>query len=125
MKSIKQKINEHVKKQIQEKGNEKVETNEESKQPTMDHSKLKPKKIKITKEVIEERLTTAYKNDIKVMLEDFTNSGLDVFSQRCDKCDHRTHSESTKGANTIAKKVNKTSSWDMNLICKGISVYWS
>ena len=27
------------------------------------------------------------------MLVDFTNSGLDTLSQRCDKCEHKTHSE--------------------------------
>ena len=54
---------------------------------------VKPKKNKITKAVIEERLINAFENDVDVMFQDFENSGLDVFSQRCNKCDHKTHSE--------------------------------
>ena len=127
MKLIREELNELVKNQTQVKANEKVETNDEPKQPKIDDTKIKSKKIKITKDVIEERLTAAYKNDIKVMLDDFTNAGLDTLSQRCDKCDHRTHSEGLLREHQRNKHNIKESQQNiiMGFEFKGISASWS
>ena len=53
----------------------------------------KPKKNKITKNIIEERFIATYENDVDVMFADFNNLGLDVTSQKCKKCNFETHSE--------------------------------
>ena len=68
---------------------------------------VKPKKNKITKAVIEERLINAFENDVDVMYQDFENSGLDVLSQRCNKCDHKTHSEGHLRQHKVANHKSK------------------
>ena len=68
---------------------------------------LNTKKKKITKAVIEERLINAYENDVDVMYQDFENSGLDVLSQRCNKCDHKTHSEGHLRQHKVANHKSK------------------
>ena len=74
----------------------------ESKAPT----KMKIKK-KITKKVIEESLIDAFEKDVDVMYTDFENSGLDVYSQRCKKCDHKTHSEGHLRQHKVANHGSK------------------
>ena len=55
--------------------------------------KPKPKRTKITKKVIEERLISAYVWDAELMLKDFDNSELVLNNQECKKCEFDTHSE--------------------------------
>ena len=43
--------------------------------------------------MIEERLIAAYLKDVESMLKDFIGSGLDIQSQKCNKCEFTTHSE--------------------------------
>ena len=62
---------------------------------------------KIPKDVIEERLSAGYKNDVKVMLLDFQNSGLDTQSQRCEKCEYKSHSEGLLREHNLSKHKNK------------------
>ena len=53
----------------------------------------KPKRIKITKKVIEDRLISAYVFDAELMFIDFANSELELINQECKKCEFETHSE--------------------------------
>ena len=69
-------------------------------------TKLKIKK-KITKKVIEESLIDAFEKDVDVMYTDLENSGLDVYSQRCKKCDHKTHSEGHLRQHKVANHNSK------------------
>ena len=48
--------------------------------------KPKPKRIKITKKVIEERLISSYVFDAEIMLKDFESSELDEMAQKCKRC---------------------------------------
>ena len=55
--------------------------------------KPKPKRTKITKKVIEERLIAAYVFDAELMLEDLETSQIEGVTQTCKKCEFETHSE--------------------------------
>ena len=80
----------------------------ESIQPEVNESKTTSKiKKKITKKVIEESLIDAFERDVDVMYTDFENSGLDVYSQRCKKCDHKTHSEGHLRQHKVANHSSK------------------
>ena len=57
--------------------------------------------------MIEERLIDAFENDVDVMFVDLENSGLDVFSQRCNKCEHKTHSEGHLRQHKVANHNSK------------------
>ena len=52
-----------------------------------------PKKKKITKDIIDEKLIAAYEKDGNEMFTELEDWGLDVYSQKCKKCDFETHSE--------------------------------
>ena len=55
--------------------------------------KPKPKRIKIIRKVIEERLISSYVFDAEIMLKDFESSELDEIAQTCKRCEFDTYSE--------------------------------
>ena len=76
-----------------------VKTNPENQNPKTVEANIelidkpKPKRTKITKKVIEDRLIAAYVWDAELMVKDFSNSELESMSQECKKCEFDTISE--------------------------------
>ena len=55
--------------------------------------KPKAQKKKLTKDTIQFNIIEGFKKDAEIILEDRNDFGCDVFSKKCKKCDHETHSE--------------------------------
>ena len=55
--------------------------------------KSKPKKKKLTKDVIQQNIIEEFESDYRNILDDRINSGLDLKSKQCKKCEYETFSE--------------------------------
>ena len=90
--------------QVTDKGVEKTdkEPNEnKTSEENEDTNKAKPKKTKLTKGMIEEKLITAYEKDIEDMFDDFKKSGLYVTNHKCKKCELEVHSQGILGRHKV------------------------
>ena len=55
--------------------------------------KSKPKKKKLTKDVIQQKIIEEFESDFRNILDYKINSGLDLKSKQCKKCEYETFSE--------------------------------